>query len=614
MPAIPDTCPSCFSRIQPDAIFCSRCGSEVRREGRGSASGGAPDAARVQPSVEGVAVEGLPLDDLLSSRGALPIPLVESILRQVGEALAHMHAPPRGRLHGNIRPETIRVERGGKATLGESGTRGGDPWGGPDMSTGLVLKNTEYLSPEECRGLNPTPSSDQYAMGAVAYAMLAGRPPFVGAFHRVLVAHLSEAFVPLLQMRPDCPPRLAYAVERMLSKDPADRWSEVAEALEAALSGLPGPLPELDINRWQGLDRSESPDREPSHGAASGDGEPAGSTPPEEPAVDSAAGSRWGSGAVPGRRDPGPDLGPPPTRPIELEVDALDEEEDLLEDDRRSLFFEPASPPPAQSWADEPTEEEEEAEGMMALVPSPPVRPSATLRGPALPPPGRSLRPRAPPRRRQRTAALLLLILAGGAGWGTWERFGPSFEATDRPGTEGPANGRFADALLEPDDSGTMLLPAPEAAARSRPARGEPTPSSAPPSPAEAQDPAASPAEATAPLLRNTLLAAAPEPEPTPTAPSPTQTARPQETRSPPQEPAPVALGSLEMNIRPWSHVLVNGVPRGRFQTRVALELTAGTHFIRMSNPNFPPFDTTVVIQGGETTVLNKVLQPDSEP
>jgi hypothetical protein len=75
-----------------------------------------------------------------------------------------------------------------------------------------------------------------------------------------------------------------------------------------------------------------------------------------------------------------------------------------------------------------------------------------------------------------------------------------------------------------------------------------------------------------------------------------------------------VLLGSLEMNIRPWADVLVNGVSRGRFQTRVALELPAGTHFVRMSNPNFPPFDTTVVVQGGETTVLNKVLQPDSEP
>jgi hypothetical protein len=74
-----------------------------------------------------------------------------------------------------------------------------------------------------------------------------------------------------------------------------------------------------------------------------------------------------------------------------------------------------------------------------------------------------------------------------------------------------------------------------------------------------------------------------------------------------------VALGSLVMNIRPWADVLVNGVSRGRFQTRIELELPAGTHFVRMSNPNFPPFDTTVVIEGAETTVLNKVLQPDSE-
>jgi hypothetical protein len=617
MPILSQTCPSCFRRLPTDALFCSRCGSQVRREERGAAPG----------------TGGTSLDRLLRERGPLPIPQVESILRQVGGALVGLHAPPRSVVHGKVSPGTIRVEDGGEVTLANPADNPGDPWEGAGMSTGLVLEDPEYMSPEECRGLAPSPASDQYALGAVAWAMLAGRPPFVGAFYKVVVAHLSEGLVPLLQLRPDCPPALASAVERMLSKDPSQRWTDVAQAVEAALSGaevsesvalvavsrLPAPLPAL----------RETPESQ----------EPEGTREPHEPARGQELVRASGSGPEPAEspRDRGPDLGPPPPLPMGIqqeEEDELEEEDEPGGQDRRALFFDPIPPPPEPDPDDFPLDEveadgstidgpavqgspgdaldrQEVGAGLVQVPPAPP---------PAPPPPVRQqIQPRKlPPPRRRRGSLLLLLLVAGAAGWGAWELVEAAGGFREDPPDDAVAWAPDAPLLLSdrdppPDDYGALLLPPPD---RGVQGSGESLDredwepllsnrgSSTDPSPATETAPTDPPAPAAGDPPTGSSPAAAPPPpaQPAPPAPSPTA-----------QAPAPAPPGGLEMNIRPWAHLLVNGVPRGRFQTRAELELPAGTHFVRMTNPNFPPFDTTVVVRGGETTVLNKILQPDDE-
>jgi uncharacterized protein YjdB len=80
-----------------------------------------------------------------------------------------------------------------------------------------------------------TGASDQYALGCVAFELIAGRPPFV---HQevvpVLLAHVSDVPPPLLQFRSDCPIELAAVIDKMLAKDPAERWATLGEAIETA--------------------------------------------------------------------------------------------------------------------------------------------------------------------------------------------------------------------------------------------------------------------------------------------------------------------------------------------------------------------------------------------
>ena len=100
--------------------------------------------------------------------------------------------------------------------------------------TGLIMGTPEYMSPEQCRGDVATYQSDQYALGAVVYAMLTGAPPFTGQHYQVLTSHTTEPPRAILDVRPDCPEELADAVHRMLAKSPADRWPDINDALKAA--------------------------------------------------------------------------------------------------------------------------------------------------------------------------------------------------------------------------------------------------------------------------------------------------------------------------------------------------------------------------------------------
>jgi uncharacterized protein YjdB len=90
-----------------------------------------------------------------------------------------------------------------------------------------------YMSPEQCRGGEVSGQSDQYSLGAVAYELLTGEPPFSGSTLTIMQAHVDRAPRPLGELRGDCPPDMAAAVLRMLEKDPARRWPRMADALTA---------------------------------------------------------------------------------------------------------------------------------------------------------------------------------------------------------------------------------------------------------------------------------------------------------------------------------------------------------------------------------------------
>ncbi|MCE9574062.1 MAG: protein kinase [Deltaproteobacteria bacterium] len=187
-------------------------------------------------------LEGETLDEVLAKDGKLPVDRVADILIQVGEALIEAHAI--GYVHRDLRPRNVylAVRRGranfvklldfGLAKIVENEA------GAASTSLGMTFGDPRYMSPEQARGDRIDRRADIYQLGCVAYEMLTGAPPFVGAkVFDVLSRHVSEAARPIAEVRPETPPWLAAVIMRALAKRPEDRFATVSRMVEALRQG-----------------------------------------------------------------------------------------------------------------------------------------------------------------------------------------------------------------------------------------------------------------------------------------------------------------------------------------------------------------------------------------
>ncbi len=182
------------------------------------------------------------LEQLVGRHGPLPPGRVIHLLRQVCGALREAHAI--GLIHRDIKPSNIiACEQGGVhdvAKLLDFGLVRAQGLGGSGerlTQDGVVAGTPAYMSPEQAGGTEDLDArSDIYGLGAVAYFLLTGQPPFVRRTAvQVLAAHLGEPVTPLRDLRADLPTEVQEVVLRCLEKDPAGRYPD-ADSLEQALA------------------------------------------------------------------------------------------------------------------------------------------------------------------------------------------------------------------------------------------------------------------------------------------------------------------------------------------------------------------------------------------
>jgi serine/threonine-protein kinase len=174
-------------------------------------------------------VEGESLRARLTREGNLPIADAIRILRDVASALAYAHR--HGIVHRDIKPENILLADGG-AVVTDFGiakaitaARDGDGRSTSGDSTitqrGTSLGTPAYMAPEQAAGDEVDHRADFYALGVVAYEMLAGRPPFGGrTTQQLMAAHATEQPEPIERRRSTVPPALAELVMCLLEKQP----------------------------------------------------------------------------------------------------------------------------------------------------------------------------------------------------------------------------------------------------------------------------------------------------------------------------------------------------------------------------------------------------------
>jgi serine/threonine protein kinase len=195
-------------------------------------------------------VEGASLSAVAREIRQFPITTVRALLWDIGAALSCAHA--HGVLHRDVKPGNVLLGRDGSVVVTDFGIAK-QTEGHTLTMTGQLLGTPAYMSPEQCRGMDISFASDQYALGVMAYELVAGRLPFVSpAAGGLLAQHLMEAPPNILTFRPECPADLANAVMRMLAKDPSERFPSIDEALTAAgaVPVLPSDPARLQIRKW----------------------------------------------------------------------------------------------------------------------------------------------------------------------------------------------------------------------------------------------------------------------------------------------------------------------------------------------------------------------------
>jgi serine/threonine-protein kinase len=186
---------------------------------------------------------GLDLGKLVREHGPLPPGRAVHFLRQVCGALREAHAV--GLIHRDVKPGNILVcERGGQPDVAKLLDFGLVLVQGRADQTDLTAENAitgtpHYMSPEQAAGREDVDRrADIYSLGAVAYFLLTGRPPFAGRLVGELIAdHQYKVPEPLTRHRPDVPAELEAVVLRCLAKAPAERFQN-ARDLERALAEI----------------------------------------------------------------------------------------------------------------------------------------------------------------------------------------------------------------------------------------------------------------------------------------------------------------------------------------------------------------------------------------
>ena len=178
-------------------------------------------------------VKGESLRERLTQHGELPIAEAVKVLRELVDALAYAHE--QGVVHRDIKPDNIMLS-GRHALVMDFGVAKAvsEATGRQALTTaGVALGTPAYMAPEQATA-DPTMDhrADIYAVGAVGYELLAGRPPFTGTTPQmILAAHVTEAVEPVTKHRGNVPQALNNLILRCLQKKPADRWQSADEML-----------------------------------------------------------------------------------------------------------------------------------------------------------------------------------------------------------------------------------------------------------------------------------------------------------------------------------------------------------------------------------------------
>ncbi len=164
------------------------------------------------------------LRDRLDRGGPLPVTQACFLAAQAAEALQYAH--DLGIVHKDVRPANLLLTDAGRCKVADFGLA----WLSDPGCGQLPLEGTlAFIAPEINAGAAPDARSDQYALAATLYALLAGHPPFTGDRAQVIEGHARRAPLDLREIRLDLNTPVWEIIERALAKQPQERFANIRQ-------------------------------------------------------------------------------------------------------------------------------------------------------------------------------------------------------------------------------------------------------------------------------------------------------------------------------------------------------------------------------------------------
>jgi alpha-tubulin suppressor-like RCC1 family protein/tRNA A-37 threonylcarbamoyl transferase component Bud32 len=185
-------------------------------------------------------VPGRTLKEMLRDGPKIGFDQATCILSDIAAALSFAHE--RGIVHRDVKPENIFIdESSGRALLADFGIARSVSKDTQQLTlAGVAIGTPTYMAPEQIDGSIVDARSDLYSLGLVGWEILTGRRPWDGeTLYNVIYHQKHDQLAAIDALRPETPPRLVAAIERLLEKSPADRWQSAEQFRNALTSDAP---------------------------------------------------------------------------------------------------------------------------------------------------------------------------------------------------------------------------------------------------------------------------------------------------------------------------------------------------------------------------------------
>jgi serine/threonine-protein kinase len=175
-------------------------------------------------------IDGETVEDMIDRIGPLDVPVAIDIVIQIMHSINYIKQWDI--VHRDIKPGNMMMTRKGQVKLGDFGFVKSKL--DPVISTeGEVLGTPDYISPEQAMGAdNIDWRSDQYSLGCSLYHMMTGKPPYEGSGSAVMRQHIKSELPDPRTINPKIPDAVMTILERMMAKNPADRFQDALHLIE----------------------------------------------------------------------------------------------------------------------------------------------------------------------------------------------------------------------------------------------------------------------------------------------------------------------------------------------------------------------------------------------